>query len=108
MRTHVEVEEQAGVGKVDLVDVIVDRAAVAAGQLRNGEAIVREAGTPTAPVESRQVAQHVDLVGARGIADPLDRVDEDALGPPLAVLGAEKDPYRWLRARGVPGTNRQR
>ena len=97
---HVEIEEKRRIGEVDLIHVVVDRLARKARELRDGVAVVGEARPPAAPVEARDVLHQMDLVDARRVADLLDRVEEDPLGPVLRLLGAEVDPYRRL-CRGL-------
>ena len=96
---HLEIEEKRRIGEVDLVDVVVDRLADAAGEVRDGVAVVGEAGAPAPAVEAPDVLHQVDLVGAGGITHLLDRVEEDALGPVLRLLRAEEDPDGRPRGR---------
>ena len=100
MPVQVEVEQQRRVGQVDLVDIVVDRLAAAAGKVRDGEPVAGEAGPPAAPVEAGDIVHQVDLVDPAGVAHLLDRPDEDPLGTILAFLGTEKDPHRRL-GRGL-------
>ncbi len=94
VEVEVEVEQLRRVGEIDLVDVVVDRPAGPAGEVGDGEAVEGESGAPAPPVEAGEVLHQVDLVGAPRIAVLGHRVDEDALGPVLALLGAEEDAHR--------------
>jgi hypothetical protein len=95
---HVEIEQLGRIAQVDLVDVVVDRAPAAAGQMRDRKAVVGEPGQPAAAVEADQVAHEIDLVGACGVAGLFHRPDEDPFGPRLRRLGADEDPHRRLGA----------
>ena len=96
MAADVAVEQLGRVRQVDLVDVVVDGAALVAGEMRDREAVVGEAGQPQPPVEADQVLHQVDLVDARLVAHLLDRPDHDALGPVLGRLAADEDAHGRL------------
>jgi hypothetical protein len=63
---EIEIEEPTGVGQVDLVLVVVDRAATAEGQGGDREAVVREARRPAAAIEAFELRHEVDAHLAAG------------------------------------------
>ena len=64
---HVHIEQCCRVAEINLVDVVVDRAAVKPSECRYGVAIVGEASLPAAPVEAGKVFHQIDLIAARRI-----------------------------------------
>ena len=104
---EVEVEEDAGVGQVDLVLVVVDRAPPRLLEGRDREAVVGEAGGPALAIEARELGHHVDSHFATGITHLLDRPDEDAIGPVLGRLGSQVDLDRRVLGRRGPRSRGQ-
>ena len=99
MLVHVGIEQIRGVGEIHLVDVVVDRFALTAGERRNRESVIREPGQPHSAVEPREVLHQVNLVAPGSVANLLDRPDEDSLGSLLSRFGADEDPHGIFPAR---------
>ena len=89
---EVAIEQQARIGEIDLVDVVVDRAARVAGEIGDGKPVVAETGGPGRPVEAGQVFHQDDFVVPRRVTMLEDRPQEYALRPVVRRFGAEKDP----------------
>ena len=87
---HVEVEQDAWIGQVNLIDVVINRPALAARKRRNGVTVIGEPGFPASPVDAFQVLHQIDLINACWIADLHDGPDKDSFGPKLGVFGAEE------------------
>ena len=102
---HLGVEQVGRILEIDLVDVVVDRAAVEAGELGNGKAVIGEPGQPLVSPKAGDVLHQVDFVDAGRVAVALDRPQQHAFGAELTGLGAHEDAHRGLPVRRVAGAD---
>ena len=98
MPVHRQIEQRRGIGKVDLVDVVVDRPAAASDQLGDRKAVIGETRQPAPLIETGQLFHQRDLVDTRRIAHLLDGLAyaewshaERALAPGLVIELAGAD-----------------
>ena len=103
--THIEVKHFTRISKIELVNIVINRAALAPAHCWNAIAVIGKAGFPARTVIAFKVFHEIDFINPRRIAHLHHRPDKHPFCAELASLSAKKNPNWRLLAGLNPGCN---